>query len=356
MASLTKLRGKYYARVYLRKEGRYKEKLIPLNTTDESVAKAELKNVKRQERKIKRGLLKSLEINRRSLPIRNLGEKYLDDCRRRLSKKTISIYDIALRSLINVFPGYDIQDFKKDDLSNILDYLQERGSVTTVNIRLRAIKTFFLWAVENEYTDKIPFKIKQIKQERELPKFLSPQEMESLYDVIIKAGDMEFYSMVQVYEATGMRLQELFNSRIQGNYIHITHTKGKKERIVPIPHDLIDDYKTARSTKHTESWISHRFTEYRRLAGISEDKSLHSLRHTFALKMLLQYGNIYIVKELLGHHSVSTTEIYLKFPFDYLKQVFERKIEINQMMENIDTIPIPKSVNQFYASRREVVV
>lgn len=352
MASLTKLRGKYYARVYLRKEGRYKEKLIPLNTTDESIAKAELKNVKRQERKIKQGLMKSLELNRRSFPLKNIVIKYLDDCKQRLGERTIEIYNLALRNLCEVLPKYDIQDIKKSNLTKILDYLRERVSITTTNIRLRAIKTFFLWAVENEYISKIPFRIRQIKQERELPKFITPQEMDSLYDVILKAGNMEFYSMVQVYEATGMRLNELFNSRLQGNYIHITHTKGKKERIVPIPPDLIDDYKIARETKHTYSWITHKFTEYRKLANISDDKTLHSLRHSFALKMLLQFGNIYIVKELLGHHSVSTTEIYLKFPFDYLKQVFERKIEINQKMENIDTIPIPKSVNQVYVSRR----
>jgi len=72
---------------------------------------------------------------------------------------------------------------------------------------------------------------------------------------------------------------------------------------------------------YNRHYISHKFTYYAKLAGI-EGRSLHSLRHTFALNTLLKCNNIQLVKEALGHSTVSMTEVYLRFPTDYLKQVF----------------------------------
>jgi len=65
--------------------------------------------------------------------------------------------------------------------------------------------------------------------------------------------------------------------------------------------------------------------------------------------MLLKYGNIYIVKELLGHHSVTTSEIYLKFPIDYLKQVFERKENQEKTSKLLDQVPIKRTPQQIHA-------
>lgn len=65
-----------------------------------------------------------------------------------------------------------------------------------------------------------------------------------------------------------------------------------------------------------------------RKAGI-EGRMLHSLRHSFALRMWVQLGDIYLVKRLLGHSAVTTTEIYTKFPVDYLKQIYHQRTELN---------------------------
>ena len=64
-------------------------------------------------------------------------------------------------------------------------------------------------------------------------------------------------------------------------------------------------------------------------AGI-EGKSLHSLRHSFALRMWAELGDIYLVKKLLGHSTVKTTDIYTKFPVEYLKQVFDQRATGNE--------------------------
>ncbi|MCH7573962.1 MAG: tyrosine-type recombinase/integrase [Candidatus Marinimicrobia bacterium] len=63
----------------------------------------------------------------------------------------------------------------------------------------------------------------------------------------------------------------------------------------------------------------------RDLAGIQDEgKTLHALRHTFACRTLIETGDIYLVKELLGHAKVTTTEVYLRFPKGYLERVFTR--------------------------------
>ena len=81
-------------------------------------------------------------------------------------------------------------------------------------------------------------------------------------------------------------------------------------------------------TQIVESTI-HAFTPAIQAAGIDpKGRSLHSLRHTFALREYARSGDIYKVKSLLGHSSVTVTEIYTKFPEQYLAQAFGEREEI----------------------------
>lgn len=71
---------------------------------------------------------------------------------------------------------------------------------------------------------------------------------------------------------------------------------------------------------------SKSFKEAVRKAGI-KGKTLHCLRHSFAIRMWVELGDIFLVKRLLGHSTVKTTEIYTKYPTDYLKQVFDQRVQ-----------------------------
>ncbi|MBU1682894.1 site-specific integrase [Patescibacteria group bacterium] len=348
MASLSRLRGKYYARVYLRKDGRYKEKLISLHTDDEYIAKDRIKEVQRQEKKIKRGLAEDLSIFKKKHPLKPLNKRYIRECKSRLSPRTVTVYETALALLCKALPNHHIEDFQKSDYNTILNFLKTSYNLTSVNIYLRAIKTFLLWTIERDYLSRMPLTIKQVSLEKSLPKFFSPAELGKIYKQILDSKNEELYSIIKVYENTGMRLRELFNSRRVGNYIHISKTKGKKERIVPLPEEILADFEIARKTKHGASWITHKFSKACTDAAIAPGKSLHSLRHTYALKSLLKYGNAYIVKELLGHTNVATTEIYLKFPIDYLKQVFEQKDNLEKTPELLDQVPIKRTPQQIH--------
>ncbi|MCK5342027.1 MAG: tyrosine-type recombinase/integrase, partial [Candidatus Heimdallarchaeota archaeon] len=117
---------------------------------------------------------------------------------------------------------------------------------------------------------------------------------------------------------------ELQNSTLDGKYLRIIG-KGDKERVVPLPALLTEDYSVAKKAHYDPKKLSKAFLEARIKAGIEKGKTLHSLRHTFALKLWAEFGDIKMVQEALGHSSVTTTELYTVIPQDYLKSIFEKK-------------------------------
>ncbi|MDD1763011.1 MAG: tyrosine-type recombinase/integrase, partial [Methanothrix sp.] len=161
--------------------------------------------------------------------------------------------------------------------------------------------------------------------ENELQRILEKTKEKYLKDLFITA----FY--------TGMRLGELVNMKwtwIDLNENQITvqcsdtfTTKSKKERIIPFNHNLekvlsfrtpkifnitSDDFVfTDSSDKRLhEDYVSKKFKEYVRSTSLNEKIHFHSLRHSFA-SLLVQRGvSLYVVKELLGHEALSTTQIY----------------------------------------------
>ena len=97
--------------------------------------------------------------------------------------------------------------------------------------------------------------------------------------------------------------------------------------MVPIADDLIPHYKIAMNNPFKPNSITHAFRSYADDAKISKDKSLHSLRHTFALRCLIETNNIVFVRDLLGHQDIKTTMIYTKYPADFLVKLLKPKPE-----------------------------
>jgi len=165
---------------------------------------------------------------------------------------------------------------------------------------------------------QFPFKVKQIKTDRHLPKFITPNEMDAIYKQVT---DERLLATYRIYEVTGLRAGELFHSKLQGDFITVEKSKGRKERIIPIPFQNVKDYQIATTDPYSLSFITHSFSKACKAAGVT-GKTLHALRHTFALRKLIETNNIQLVKELLGHSSVTVTEIYTAFPKDFLAQIF----------------------------------
>ena len=336
MASLRKNKGKYYIRVFL--SGGI-EKSIPTGTSNLKEAQRKLKKIKEKEFEVKAGLRDRLNSHSRRT-LSECIEIYLKSCSKRLAPKTVQGYKDALKHLSNAFKGFNFETIRTTDQNRLFKEFEKHNyNPVTININLRGVRAFFNWLVENELSDRIPFRIKMVKTEKEHPKFLRPDELKAIYRLI---DEDDLKSTFRVYERTGMRLSELKNSRREGNFIIITKTKGKIERIVPLDTDIIDDYEIAKIRNFKPDYLSHQFTKFKRLAGIEGKKTFHSLRHTYAIRKWLETRDIYTVQKLLGHSSVTVTEVYTNIPIDFLKEVFQTDIGLNpivsgqQILKNID--------------------
>lgn len=323
MATLRKLSGKYYIRMW--QNG--KETTLPTNTSRKEIAEQLLKRVNENIIEVKLRLKDESEIQKKT--IRECLDYFFKNYKteKAITKTTLYSYKQALTDFENAFIAYEfIQDIKRKDYPLLLDYLKTRYKATTVNIRLRGIRVFLNYLEETEFIHMKPFKVREIKTEKKLPQYITPEEMNRFYSQITNPKHRATF---RTLEYTGMRVGELPNSRRDGEFIYITQSKSKKERIVPIPPQYITDYDTATDKPLSRDNISHLFLKYARQAGII-NRTLHSLRHTYALRMLVQTNNIAFVKELLGHSSVIVTEVYTQFPMNYLKQLFKRdKQDIN---------------------------
>lgn len=301
------------------------EKFLDRINTIEKMAKAENGAIVALYRDLKgdKGFIGSIneELGIGSkITILNAISDYIKDCELRVSMNTVKSYKLALRDLCCALKGSTkLLELTKTDYSIILKYLSDRFNGTTVNIRLRGIRAFLYWLVENEYISRMPFTVKQIKLKERLPQFITPQELIRIYE---NTTDPLLVSHFKVYVGTGIRLSELKTSQLEGSFIRVLG-KGNKERLIPLPSTLVEDYQIAIAANYKTDRISKGFTTAKRNAKISGDKRLHSLRHTYALKKLLELGDMHLVQKLLGHTSITVTEMYTKFPKDYLKELFD---------------------------------
>lgn len=322
MATMRKIKGRYYIRIF--SKGRVKS--FATGTGDKTKAKKKLKEIKEREYEFKAGMNDRILIDGPK-DLAECIEIYLKSCSKRLALKTVKCYSVALEHLQSAFRAYNIDEIRSTDQERLFKEFEKRNyNPTTININLRGVRAFFNWLVENELAGRQPFKIKMVRLENQNPKFLRPAELEAIYKLI---DDDDLKSTFRVYERTGMRLSELRNSKREGNYINITKTKSKIERLVRLDMDVINDYDIAKRRNFSPDYLSHQFTKYKRLAGIEGKKTFHSFRHTFAVRKLLETRNIYTVRDLLGHSSVIVTEIYTKMPIDFLKEVFQTDTELN---------------------------
>ena len=317
MAGLRIIKGKYYIRVWI--DG--KEKLLPTGTGKRRDAEIQKSKIERQEIEIKQKIRDDIDAIKNRLTIKTGIDYFLKNVgtERNITESTVKSYTLAVNDFINSLGRLIYFDsIQRSDYSELLAYLQSRYNPTTVNIRLRGIRAMLNYLVEKGMI-RPPFNVKMIKTDRHLPKFITPDEMDAIYRQVT---DKKLLSTFKIYEVTGLRASELFHSKLQGDFITVEKSKARKQRIIPIPFQNITDYQIATTDPYSVSFITHSFTKAAKQAGIT-GKTLHALRHTFALRKLIETNNIQLVKELLGHSSVSVTEIYTAFPVDFLAQVFK---------------------------------
>ena len=275
---------------------------------------------------------------------------------RNYSEKTIISYGIDLRGFERYLKEVDAElDFTKvhaDNVRNWIVHLMDNGCVAaSVNRKLSSLRSFYRFLLRKKVISVNPLlKISGLKKKKTLPSFLKMEEMDRILDETSFGEGFEGCRdrmILEMFYATGMRLSELiglddadvdFSARL----IKVTG-KRNKQRLIPFGDELSDDllkYIKVRDEALPEREkalfvLSNGNRMYpvavyklvrRNLSKVVtlKKKSPHVLRHTFATAMLNDNAELRAVKELLGHESLATTEIYTHTTFEELKKVYKQ--------------------------------
>lgn len=237
-----------------------------------------------------------------------------------------------------------------DMIRDWMESMMDKGnSAATVSRRLSALKTFYRFALARHYVESDPvYSIKGPKKEKPLPQFVKESEMDELLDRQAWGDDynnVRARTIIILFYETGMRLSELVNLddkdvNFVTSEIKITG-KGNKQRIVPFGDELKNtllefrrlrdasvEVKTPalvvseKGTRMSPSKVQNIVRSNLSRVCSLKKKSPHVLRHSFATAMLNHHVGIENLKKLLGHASISTTEIYTHTTFEQLKRVY----------------------------------
>lgn len=222
-------------------------------------------------------------------------------------------------------------------------------SHSSINRKMSALKRFYRYALREGWVDKSPLEQHQsLKKERHLQLPFSERELQQLLDQMEWADDFEGIRdqlMVGLFYATGIRRAELIALKIQDVDIQQAWLKvlGKrnKERLIPMLPELVKVYQkymlqraklqsitdedcvflTLKGRKMSPSLVYRRINLYLGTVSEKQKKSPHMLRHSFATHLLDQGADIFSVKELLGHSSLASTQVYTHTSLATLKDV-----------------------------------
>lgn len=262
---------------------------------------------------------------------------------RNVAKNTVQSYFLDLQDfLAHVDIDAEVTEGKITDYLEILK--RKNFQISTVKRKISALKQFFRFLVAEDLIETNPMTfIRQPKSCRALPKILSEDSVKKLREATstlpleeqIRA-DLILYLLY----GSGLRVSELIalkmNSFVENKFIRI-FGKGRKERIVPITHQVIELLKQWSDIKPFSMWVfpsknpEKHITRQRifqlikqiaTISGIDPTKvSPHVLRHAFATHVLDHGADLLSVKKMLGHESISTTEIYTHVSRAKLKEV-----------------------------------
>lgn len=235
-----------------------------------------------------------------------------------------------------------LQEKKLDlnlDTNNMAEYIHtlQENSATSISHNISCLRSFYKFLLINHYVKENPLEEMPLpKQPKKLPKVLSIEEVDQLLDISIKdAFSARNKAILELMYASGLRVSEIVNLKVGDIDFEMsivrTMGKGNKERIVPIGdyalsalYTYLYDYRNRLLIKGWNEYLfinNHGvglsrqaiFKMIQKLAqekGIETSFSPHTLRHSFATHLLQNGANLRDIQEMLGHSSLSTTQIY----------------------------------------------
>ena len=272
---------------------------------------------------------------------------------RRLSPHTVSNYQRELIRLNEFRIGRELDSWSQITSRHAREFAGQcfrRGlSGQSISRMLAAVRTFYRYLMREKQVQINPFEnVTAPKSSKKLPKFLTAEQAMKLVEV---SGDdtisIRDRAILELFYSSGIRLQELVGLNLHDvdlrrKMVRVTG-KGSKERIVPVGSKAIEALKnwyrrrqswaaqgetalfvsnrgSRMSTRTVQNRIEVRAVEQ----GIPMRVHPHMLRHSFATHVLASSSDIRAVQELLGHSSLSTTQIYTHLDYGHLSKEYDR--------------------------------
>jgi tyrosine recombinase XerC len=283
-------------------------------------------------------------------------EKFLQylDTNRGYSPHTIAAYRADLLRFIRYLgesqSSIACEKIDRRVLRGYLGYLVEKGySSSSTGRNLAALRSFFRFVCRQGTIKNNPAEgVVAPKLEKKLPKFLTIEEMEEVLEAPHKEDvlGVRNHAIVELFYSTGIRLSELVELKIGavdliGENVRVLG-KGKKERIIPVGRKAILSLRTylkKRAVRTDNTAPLFTTVKGRNISGrqvqrivrkvlssvaLRKGLSPHSIRHSFATHLLEKGADILSVKELLGHSSLSSTQIYTHLTVEKLKEIYKK--------------------------------
>jgi integrase/recombinase XerC len=275
---------------------------------------------------------------------------------KRYSHHTIISYENDLKG----FFDFAVAEFNSIDPSGISSAIirswlaslkQQKIASKTINRKISTLKSFFKFQLKQGKVRVNPAAaIASLKISKRLPSFVAQKDINTLFNYVEFPDTWEGKTarlLLTIFYQTGIRLSELINLK----ELHIDKSngtlkvlgKGNKERIIPVNNELLSQIKIYMSEKMTTpadtanpfllvnkngkklyaKYVYNAVKKYLGNVSTNERKSPHVLRHTFATHLTNNGADINAIKELLGHSSLASTQVYTHNSIDKLKEVYK---------------------------------
>lgn len=272
-----------------------------------------------------------------------------------LSDNSVSAYthdiELFLQYLDSTNHSKSLKDITQENIENFLAYLYELGISASSQARiLSGIKKFYAYLIQEKLVEENPTQlISSPSIGRHIPDILSYEEICSMIENIDLSQQFGHRNkaILEVMYGCGLRVSEVTSLKISNIYIEDEFIrifgKGDKERLIPISKSIIKtlslyiegERKSQKiNPKHTDTLFINRrgsglsrqmifliIKDLAEKAGIKKNIGPHTIRHSFATHLLEGGADLRAVQQMLGHSSISTTEIYTHISDQYLREV-----------------------------------
>ena len=267
-----------------------------------------------------------------------------------LSKNTTISYRRDLNKFLKFIKKSGVNDFEslKEEICSawIADLFQQNVSARSIQRHISSAKGFFSYLKKSGLVTNSPFElISSPKSPNHLPNILSPEEVSQLLNFMPKnAQEKRDLAIIELIYSSGLRVSEAVGTNLSDfednkNFLRVLG-KGSKTRLVPvgryaknaivdwiIERDKLlskDDslFVNLRGNRITTRSVQERIKNIAIMQGLPPVNP-HMLRHSFATHLLESSGDLRSIQELLGHSSLSTTQIYTRLDYQHLIKVYE---------------------------------